>query len=133
MLWNVLIEAPTSHRVVSPLDLRVQLFCDHQRVWICGDDLSRKYLLGSTISEEVQHPCALRHYFYIPRPRSHIKLYIEYDFNYMKGARMSYLLWYHIVVFETWLSGLAGFIVASIVYKYGHLSCVHECVRHNAI
>ena len=28
----------------------------------------------------------LRHYFYIPRPRSHINLYIEYDFNYMKGA-----------------------------------------------
>ena len=29
----------------------------------------------------------LRHYFYIPRPRSHINLYIEYDFNYMKGAQ----------------------------------------------
>ena len=35
----------------------------------------------------------LRHYFYIPRPRSYINLYIEYDFNYMKGARMLYLLW----------------------------------------
>ena len=45
------------------------------------------------LPEEVRHPCALRHYFYIPRPRSHIKLYIEYDCNYMKGARMSYLLW----------------------------------------
>ena len=39
------------------------------------------------IPEEVRHPCALCHYFYISRPRSHIKLYIEYDFNYMKGAR----------------------------------------------
>ena len=29
----------------------------------------------------------LRHYFYIPRPRSHINLYIEYHFNYMKGAQ----------------------------------------------
>ena len=29
----------------------------------------------------------LRHYFYIPCPRSHINLYIEYDFNYMKGAQ----------------------------------------------
>ena len=43
----------------------------------------------------------LRHYFYIPRPRSHINLYIEYDFNYMKGARMSYLLW-----FEASIAGL---------------------------
>ena len=34
----------------------------------------------------------LRHY-YIPRPHSHINLYIEYEFNYMKGTRMSYLLW----------------------------------------
>ena len=25
-------------------------------------------------AEEVRHPCALRHHFYIPRPRSHIKL-----------------------------------------------------------
>ena len=32
--------------------------------------------------------------FYIPRPCSHMKLYIEYDFNYMKGTRMSYLLWH---------------------------------------
>ena len=38
-------------------------------------------------AEEVRQACALRHYFYIPRPHSHIKLYIEYDFNYMKGAR----------------------------------------------
>ena len=29
----------------------------------------------------------LRHYFYIPRPRSHINLDIEYNFNYMKGAQ----------------------------------------------
>ena len=43
--------------------------------------------VGSFEAEEVRHPCALRHYFYIPRPRSHIKLYIEYDFDYMKGAR----------------------------------------------
>ena len=42
---------------------------------------------SSVRSEEVRHPCTLCHYFYIPRPRSHIKLYIEYDFNYMKGAR----------------------------------------------
>ena len=51
--------------------------------------------------EEVRHPCAfhvinrarLRHSFYISRPRSHINLYIECDFNYKEGARMSYLLW----------------------------------------
>ena len=29
----------------------------------------------------------LRHYFYIPRPRSHINLYIEHNFNYKKGAQ----------------------------------------------
>ena len=42
-------------------------------------------------AEEVRHPCALGRYFYIPRPRSHIKLYIEYDFNYRKvyGCRTS--------------------------------------------
>ena len=43
--------------------------------------------VGSFEAEEVRHPSALRHYFYIPRPRSHTKLYIEYDFDYMKGAR----------------------------------------------
>ena len=48
-------------------------------------------------SEEVRHPCTLSHYFYIPYPRCLIKLYIEYGFNYMKGARMSYLLWYLII------------------------------------
>ena len=43
--------------------------------------------LAGLPSEEVRHPCALHHYFYIPRPRFHIKLYIECDFNYMKAAR----------------------------------------------
>ena len=38
----------------------------------------------SSTAEKIRHSCALRHYFYIPR---HIKLYIEYDFNYMKGAK----------------------------------------------
>ena len=52
---------------------------------------SRAFNYPCCAPEEVRHPCALRHYFYIPRPRSHKKLYIEYDFNYMKGARMSYL------------------------------------------
>ena len=50
------------------------------------------------MSEEARQPSPLRHYFYIPRQRSHINLYVEYDFNYMKGARMSYLLCIHVVV-----------------------------------
>ena len=50
--------------------------------------------------EEVRQPCAfhvinrapLRHSFYVSRPCSHINLFIQGDFNYKKGARMSYLL-----------------------------------------
>ena len=41
----------------------------------------------------VGQACALRHCFYNPPPCSHINSYIEYDINYTKGARMSYLLW----------------------------------------
>ena len=39
------------------------------------------------VQRRADNRAPLRHYFYIPRPRSHINLYIEYDFNYMKGAQ----------------------------------------------
>ena len=46
------------------------------------------YLRWTVLSQRrSDNRAPLRHYFYIPRPRSHINLYIEYNFNYMKGAK----------------------------------------------
>ena len=44
-------------------------------------------ILGIYSQRRSDKRAPLRHCFCIPRPRSHINLYIEYDINYKKGAQ----------------------------------------------